>query len=107
MVSKIIAFIVSILCYAPWFYIGNFQKDSEEPISFWSGDTSLKDKVKDIKGYNKEMAALYRKFSWMYLAAIFLSLFDAGIAIGLLCAGSLIGIYWLYKSYKKILAKYS
>lgn len=107
MVSKIIAFIVSILCYVPWFYIGNFQKDSEEPISFWSGDTSLKDKVKDIKGYNKEMAALYRKFSWLYLLCAILAPFNPIYAIGLLCIGSLIGIYFVYKSYKKILAKYS
>jgi hypothetical protein len=107
MAARIIVFIVSVLCYLPWFYISTFQKDSEEPISFWSGDASLKDKVKDVNNYNNEMAQLYRKFSRIYLVSMIVSPFYPYAAVVLLCAGSLIGIYFLYKSYKKILSRYS
>lgn len=107
MAERIIVFIVSVLCYLPWFYIGTFQKDSEDPISFWSGDTSLKEKVKDVKHYNLEMAQLYRRFSWLFLFSMIVSPFYPFAAVALLCAGSLIGIFFLYRSYKRILSKYS
>ncbi|MBP3871205.1 MAG: hypothetical protein J6E46_09535 [Faecalicoccus sp.] len=107
MAGKIIVFICCILCHLPWLYISTFQKNSEEPISFWSGDQSLKQKVKDVKNYNLEMATLYRKFSWLYLLCAILAPFNPIYAIGLLCIGSLIGIYFVYKSYKKILERYS
>ena len=59
--GRIIGLVCFLLCAFPFFVIGIYNKDSREPISFWSGDTSLKDKVKNIKGYNTEMAGLYKK----------------------------------------------
>lgn len=60
MVGRIVALVCCLLCAFPFFVIGVYNKDSSEPINFWSGDTSLRDKVKDIKGYNTEIAGLYK-----------------------------------------------
>ena len=83
MVGKIIALVSCLLCAVPFLIISIYNKDSKEPINFWSGDTSLKEKVADIKGYNKEMALLY------------------------LCFDCTLGIFLMYRVYKKILKRYS
>ena len=46
MVGRIAALVCCLLCAFPFFVIGVYDKDSSEPIDFWSGDTSLKAKVK-------------------------------------------------------------
>ena len=52
MAERIIGLVCCLLCAFPFFVIGIYNKDSREPIHFWSGDVSLKNKVKDVKGYN-------------------------------------------------------
>ena len=44
MVGRIVALVCCLLCAFPFFVISVYNKDSSEPINFWSGDTSLKDK---------------------------------------------------------------
>ena len=46
MVGKIIALVSCIMCALPFLIISVYNKDSKEPINFWSGDTTLKSKVK-------------------------------------------------------------
>ena len=41
----LIGFASCLLCALPFFIIGVFDKNSSTPISFWSGDQTLKDKV--------------------------------------------------------------
>lgn len=77
MVGRIIGLVCCLLCAFPFFVINIYNKDSSEPIGFWSGDVSLKDKVKDIKGY-------------------ILLVFDCSV-----------GIYLAYRVYKGILKRYS
>ena len=107
MAGRIIGLVCFFLCSFPFFVISIYNKDSIEPINFWSGDTSLKDKVKDIKGYNTEMAGLYKKCAgcllltgilWVVfpIAGIVLSVFDCSV-----------GIYLTYRVYKGILERYS
>ncbi len=66
MVGRIISLVCCLLCSFPFLIISIYSRDSDEPISFWSGDTSLKDKVKDIKGYNVEMAGLYKNCAFFF-----------------------------------------
>ena len=105
--GRIIGLVSFLLCAFPFFVISIYGKDSREPINFWSGDTSLKDKVKDIKGYNTEMAGLYKKCAGCFLltgilwavfpiAGIILFVFDCSV-----------GIYLAYRVYKGILERYS
>lgn len=60
----IIGLVSCLLCAFPFFVIGNFGKDSKEPVVFWSGDKSLKEKVKDVKGYNREISNCIKDVHW-------------------------------------------
>ncbi|MBO5371818.1 MAG: hypothetical protein J6A75_03755 [Lachnospiraceae bacterium] len=107
MIGKIIAFVSCFLCAVPFLIISAYGKDSREPISFWSGDTTLKSKVKNLREYNREMAFLYRKCAIVFLltgAAFFVGTI---LGVVLLCLDCTVGIYIVYRCYKKILHKYS
>ncbi len=71
------------------------------------GDTSLRDKVKDVKGYNARMAGLYKKCALFFLliGILFLVFPAAGIVLLVLACSA--GIYLVYRSYKRILIMYS
>lgn len=107
MIGRIIGLISFLMCAFPFFIISKYNKDSIEPINFWSGDTTLKSKVKNVKEYNKEMASLYKK------AAVALLVTGIGffilpvVGVVLLCFDCTVGIYLVYRSYKKILTLYS
>lgn len=107
LVGRIISAVSCVLCSLPFFIIGKYDKDSVEPIGFWSGDTTLKDKVKDVKSYNKKMAALYIKCGIAFLinAVVFFIYTFAGIV--LLIVECTVGIYVVWRIYKKILEEYS
>ncbi len=107
MAGKIITIVCCVLCAVPFFIISHYDANSVTPITFWSGDNSLKKKVQNIPAYNKEMAALYRKCAWVIFATSFVCLLSAGIGVILLCTECIVGIYIVYIQYKKILEKYS
>ncbi len=106
MAGRIISFICYMLCAIPFWVIAKYGKDSKDPMSFWTGDTSLKSKVKDVAAYNREMAKVYTIYGWAYFAAAVGGVIHpiAGVAILVL---ALVGIVFVYRAYKKILAKYS
>ena len=106
MAGRIIGFICYFMCAAAFWGIAKFGKDSKDPISFWSGDTSLKSKVKDVAAYNREMAKVYTGYGWAYFAAAVGGAIHpiAGVAILVL---AMVGIIFVYRAYKKILSKYS
>lgn len=107
MIERIIGLVCCFLCSFPFVIISKYNKDSREPISFWSGDNTLKEKIKDIKNYNLEMAALYKKAAVFFqmTGVVFLILPAAGCI--LIIGGCIIGIYLMYQRYRKILEKYS
>ena len=107
MAGKIIAMISCLYCAIPFFVVGRFNKDSREPIGFWSGDSSLKEKVKDIKNFNHEMARLYQKCAWFFVATGILFLVWTPVGIALLIFDCTLGIYLVYRCYKSILEKNS
>ena len=51
MFAGIVGLIAGIMCAFPFLVVSIYGKDSKEPISFWSGDTSLKSKVKNLPEY--------------------------------------------------------
>ena len=106
MAGRIIGFICYFMCAAAFWGIAKFGKDSKDPISFWSGDTSLKGKVKDVPAYNREMARVYTIYGWAYFAAAVGGAIHpiAGVVIML---ADLAAIFFVYRAYKKILSKYS
>ena len=106
MAGRLISFICYMLCAIPFWVIAKYGKDSKDPMSFWTGDTSLKSKVKDVAAYNREMAKVYTIYGWAYFAAAVGGAIHpiAGVAIMVL---ALVGIVFVYRAYKKILERYS
>ena len=108
MVGRIIGCFSCIFCALPFFYLAweGLQKNAA-PLSFWSGDNSLKDKVKDIPSYNAEMARLYRIVASAFALAGAFCLIYPPAGIGLIMLESTAGIYPVYRRYRSILQKYS
>lgn len=107
LIGRIIAFIACFMCAIPFMIIAKFNKDGREPINFWSGDYSLKEKVKDVTHYNLEMAKLYRQCAWIFVITgviFFVSTMAGVVCIGIECT---VGIYVAWRRYKTILEKYS
>lgn len=107
MAERIISVICCVFCAIPFFIISRYDENSVTPITFWSGDNSLKKKVQNIPAYNKEMAALYRKCAWAILAASLLCVISPVVGVIFLCVECIAGIYIVYVCYSKILKKYS
>lgn len=87
--------------------IAKYGKDSKEPISFWSGDTSLKNKVTDVPAYNREMAALYKKYAVSMFVAAAGCVVHSLVGLGIFLVDITLGLFLVYRAYKKILSKYS
>ena len=105
--SGVIGLISCVMCAIPFFIISKYEKDSKDPITFWSGDKTLKKIVKDVKGYNGEMAEVYRKCAWAFMIAGLGCLIYMPIGIGLISLECTVGIYVVWRIYKKVLKKYS
>lgn len=105
--DRIITCFCCFLCAFPFFIIASDCKNGGDPIGFWTGDTSLKGKVQNVEQYNGEMSLLYKKWAFSFILVGFLSLFHTWIGIVLITAECTLGIYLVWRSYKKILRKYS
>lgn len=107
MVGNIVGLLSCWMCAFPFFIISVYDKNSNEPINFWSGDTTLKSKVKNVKGYNKEMAVLYKKCAVSFFITGIGYLVLPVIGIVMICLECTLGFYLVYRNYKKILRLYS
>ena len=107
MAGRIIGCLCSLLCALPFWLIPKFSKDGKDPISFWSSDRSLKEKVTNVPEYNREMAALYTKYAWSYAVAGVGFLLHPLAGVAVIVLDCTVGIVLVYRTYKKILGKYS
>lgn len=89
------------------FVMGYYNRNSREPIAFWAGDKMLKEKVKNVKGYNSEISRLYIRCSLVFLITGIICLIHFGIGVIFILAESSLGIYIAWKIYKNILSRYS
>lgn len=102
----IVGFVSCLLCAFPFFVVGHYQKDSKEPIAFWSGDRTLKDKVKNIQGYNRDISKLYIKIFWVFVCTGILCVIYFWAGIVCLCIECTVGIYVAWRMYKNILSRH-
>lgn len=107
MVGRVVGLISCVMCAVPFLIISIYNKDSKEPINFWSGDTTLKEKVRNIKEYNKEMALLYKRCSIAFLITGIGFLAIPVVGIIFVCFDCTLGLYLMYRKYKEILNLYS
>lgn len=103
----IVGLVCCILCAFPLFVMGNYNKNSREPLTFWAGDKSLKEKVKDIQGYNIEISKLYIKCALVFVATGILCLIFFWLGIMCVLLESTLGIYVVWRIYKNILLRHS
>lgn len=106
MLENVIGLVSCLLCAFPFFVIGYFNRRSREPIPFWSGDRSLKERIKNVQGYNEEMGKLYCRYALAFVldGLLFLLHMTPGlIGLGVVCT---LGIYLFWKKYKLLLKKY-
>ncbi len=107
MLGRIVGLVCCMLCAWPFFIVGYYNKNSKEPINFWSGDKKLKEKVKDVSGYNAEISNLYTKCALVLALTGVCCLVHLGMGICFLLLECTLGIYIVWKLYKSILEKYS
>ncbi len=101
----IVGLVCCILCAFPLFVMGHYNNNSREPITFWAGDKSLKEKVKDIQGYNKEISKLYLMCALVFAATGILCLIYFWLGMICVLLESTLGIYVVWKIYKNILLR--
>lgn len=107
MVGRIVGLVSCILCAFPFLIISIYNKNSDDPINFWSGDTTLKSKVKNVCDYNREMALLYKKCAIVFFITGIMFLLVPVIGAIMVCFNCTIGIYLVYRKYRKVLELYS
>lgn len=107
MLERLIGMAVCLLCAFPFLVLGVYGKDSLEPVTFWTGDKSLKEKVKDLKGYNKEMSKLYKIYALAFVIVGIGWLIHPILGVILMILNLTVGIYFIFKKYKEILGRYS
>lgn len=96
-VGRIVGLAVCLLCAVSFLIIALYDKDSSTPIIFWSGDKSLTGKIRDITGYNKEMAELYKKCAYAFVIAGVACLIYLPSEIVLILLECTMGIYVVYR----------
>lgn len=108
MPGRIIGCFCCILCALPFFYLAwEGKQKNAAPLTFWAGDDTLKDKLKDIPAYNAEMSRLYKTVAYAFaLAGVFFLIFPP-LGIGLILLECTAGIYPVWMAYKQILARHS
>lgn len=106
MFERVVGLISCLLCAFPFLIIAICNKDSREPINFWSGDNTLKERVKNIPEYNREMACLYKKCAIAFFLSGIGFLIFPSLGVIMICFDCTFGIYIVYRGYKKILGKY-
>ena len=106
MAEKVIIFMCAVLCAVPFFLIGYLNRNSYEPIAFFSGDTTLKNRIADVKAYNRGMAKLYCTYAIIVLITGLISFINPGVAIVMLLIECTLGLLFLYFKYKNLLEKY-
>ena len=107
MLERIICLFCCLLCAFPLFVVSKYDKEGNEPMGFWTNDKSLKSKVKNVSEYNKEMASLYKKCAYALVLAGLGGLIHPMVGLVLLGLECTVGIWVVYRCYKKTLAKYS
>ena len=100
--SKFIIIFISLICATPVYAIAFSGKNSKDPIPFFSGDKTLKDKIKNVKKYNIEMFKLYSFYATVNVLAAMSAIFITSLGSFILIFNSTFGLIPLYIRYKLI-----
>lgn len=108
MAGRIIIFLSCLLCASAFLLLRYLCSISANPVQFWTGsEERLRQVVKDVPLYNRKLGAAFQRYGlcWLIAAALGALFPPAGIlGIGVLCT---LGLYLLYRSYRKTLLECS
>ena len=107
MIGSIVCCMCFSLCGLAFMLIAITKKNTLDPINFFSGDDSLKEKVKDVKRYNKHMYKLYTVYGLCLIVIGIISFISTLVSIILMVIFLTIGLIFVYYSYKNILKENS
>lgn len=109
MAERIIIFLCVFFCGVPFLGIALLKRtEGQRPIGFWTGsEEKLKTRIQDIPAYNARMAALYGWYGLALMLSAMTALFYPWAGLVIFGGEVTIGLYWVYREYKKTLDEYS
>lgn len=107
MAGNIICCLSFSLCGIAFILIALTKKNTTDPITFFTGDDSLKEKVKDIKRYNNQMFKLYIIYGLCFIVTGIISFINIILSLILIALFLTLGLIVVYYSYNKILKENS
>jgi len=108
----IIMFLCCFGCGFLFLMIGLRADKSDNPVNFWAGKPVRSEWIKDITGYNKANARMWKVYSIPYFLSAVLSLLNSTyenmmiVSLVVLILAALPGIPILIRHYQKIEKKY-
>lgn len=106
MAGKLVMWLVAFGCGILFFSIGTYAQNLNKPMGFWSGMHMNTAQVRDVAQYNKENAAMWKRYSLWYFTAGVAEIQSTILAAGLLVAGGTIGLVLLIRCYNRIYQTY-
>lgn len=107
MAGRIIGAFCCLLCAFPFYAMPSIKIANGDPINFWSGDEIPEAKLRDVEGYNREMAKVFKRYGLSFLLNAVTFALAPALGAVLLVLNCTLAIYLFYRAYKKILMAYS
>ena len=93
-------------CAALFLGMGIFAERREKPMWFWSGTEVDASRIKDVRQYNRENAAMWKLYSLWYAAAGIAGIWNVIAFLIIISLGGTAGLALLIWRYKRIFEKY-
>ncbi|MCR5188860.1 MAG: hypothetical protein K6C97_07980 [Treponema sp.] len=106
--ENILTFFITLFCALVFIALTVWCYKSKKPVNFWAGDKISANRVSDVKKYNRANGLMWLIYSFFWIAAAIVSLFNvkiAGICIGICCAGIIVLIIIYLNISKKYIIK--
>lgn len=103
MAAKLIGFACCLLCSAAFFGVRVLFPDDREPISFFTSDPQLKNRIKNIPLWNEKMLQAYRLYGLAWLMAAGLLLWNTGAGYIMIACNLTLGLAFVYLRYRSLL----
>ena len=108
--GAIIMALCCLLCAMTFTGIGTYAQKAQKPVGFWSGTTVPPEKVRDVPGYNRANAVMWKLYSLPFWSAAVLGLLGiwgeaytmaSAILLSLACVPGLFFLIWRYRAIEK------
>ena len=111
-IEIVIALLCSGGCAVIFYGIGFWMSRQHHPVNFWAGSQLDPETVRDIPAYNHANAAMWKRYSVMWLAASPFAVLGVRfpwanvVFLLLITLAGTAGLYWLIRCYRRIANAY-